>query len=76
MMEIVIRIFWPLINYAKITQEVLIKGMDFMTVLPHIFEMVLYGIVWLTIGVAVYKKVQCNHQHVPHRSSENILGPI
>jgi ABC-2 type transport system permease protein len=60
LMEIILRMFWPLINYAKIAQEVLIKGMDFMTVLPHMFEMVLYCIVWLTIGVTVYNKTQCN----------------
>ena len=52
---IVIKAFWPVINYAKVVQEVLIKGMDFSTVTPNILQMGLYSIIWLPIGIICYK---------------------
>lgn len=55
-LESLVRIFWPLINYGKIAQEVLIKNMDFQTVQPHLKEMLLYFIAWLAIGIIIYKK--------------------
>jgi len=55
-LEIIIRAFWPVINYAKVVQEVLIKGMSFITVVPNILQMVLFSIIWLPIGIICYKK--------------------
>nr|WP_312578176.1 ABC transporter permease [Sedimentibacter sp.] len=55
-LEIIIRACWPLINYAKIVQEVLLKGMNFKTVIPNILEMGIYILIWLPIGIICYKK--------------------
>ncbi len=55
-LEIIIRACWPLINYAKIVQEVLMKGMDFKTVIPNILEMGIFILIWLPIGISCYKK--------------------
>ena len=51
----IIKIFWPLANYAKPLQEVFVKGMDFKTVLPNMLEMGFFSLVWLPIGVILYK---------------------
>lgn len=55
-LEIIIRACWPVINYAKVVQEVLIKGMNFKTVIPNILQMGLFSLVWLPIGIICYKK--------------------
>jgi len=55
-LEIIIRAFWPVINYAKVVQEVLIKGMSFKTVVPNILQLGLFSVIWLPIGVICYKK--------------------
>jgi len=55
-LEIIIRAFWPVINYAKVVQEVLIKGMSFITVVPNILQLGLFSIIWLPIGIICYKK--------------------
>jgi len=55
-LEIIIRAFWPVINYAKVIQEVLIKGMSFITVVPNILQLSLFSIIWLPIGIISYKK--------------------
>jgi ABC-2 type transport system permease protein len=55
LLEIIIRACWPLINYAKVVQEVLIKGTDFNTVIPNILQLGLFSIVWLPIGIICYK---------------------
>lgn len=60
--EIGTRLCWPLINYAKLMQEVLIKGRSFGSVLPYIVEMILFCVVWLVIGVVIYNKRQCNKE--------------
>lgn len=51
-----IRFTWPLINFAKPVQEVLIKDRSFGSVLPNMFQMILYGFVTIGIGVIAYKK--------------------
>jgi len=55
-LEIIIKICWPVINYAKAVQEVLVKGMDFITVVPNILTMCLFALIWLPIGMSFYKK--------------------
>lgn len=56
LLEVLIRACWPLINYAKVVQEVLIKGMDFNATIPNILQMALFAFVWLPIGIIFYKK--------------------
>lgn len=55
-LEIIIRACWPVLNYAKTVQEVLIKGMSFKTVIPNILHMGLFSLVWIPIGFFCYKK--------------------
>ena len=56
LLELIIRACWPVINYAKAVQEILIKGRSFTTVIPNILHMGLYIMVWLPIGIIFYKK--------------------
>lgn len=51
-----IKALWPLAYYAKIVQEVLIKGMDFQTVIPYIVKMLIFSAVWTVIGTIIYKR--------------------
>ena len=55
-LEIMIRLLWPLINYAKAVQEIIIKGRSLSSVITNIWQLVLYGIVWLIIGAFLYKR--------------------
>lgn len=70
LLEILIRACWPVINYAKVVQEVLIKGMDFSATIPNILQMVLFAFVWLPIGIVFYKKAFA-HDMVPDILCEN-----
>jgi ABC-2 type transport system permease protein len=55
-LEFIIRLSWPLINYAKLVQEILIKGLNFATVIPNILHMLLFSLVWIPVGIICYKK--------------------
>ncbi len=55
-LEIIIKACWPLANYAKVVQEVLIKGMNFKYVIPNILQLGLFSLVWLPIGIVCYKR--------------------
>ena len=55
-LEVIVRMFWPLINYAKFVQEILVKGMSFQTVIPNMIQMAVFIAVWLPIGVLCYKR--------------------
>ena len=55
-LKIVVQLFWPLIQFAKPLQEVLIKNRAFETVRPQILSLLAYTIVWTLIGWQVYKK--------------------
>jgi ABC-2 type transport system permease protein len=68
LLQTIIRALWPLINYAKIIQEVLIKGRGYRSVAENIREIIIYGLVWLLIGLFFYdraftkKKDALNHE--------------
>lgn len=55
-LEMLIKSFWPLIYYAKPMQEVLLKDRSFITVLPNILQMLVFALVWIPIGVILYKR--------------------
>lgn len=55
-LELMIRACWPLINYAKPLQEIIIKGRNFISVIPNIVHMIIFGAIWLPVGIYVYKK--------------------
>ena len=56
LLEILIRLLWPLINYSKAVQEILIKGRGFSSVLTNIWQLLAYGVVWLILGAFLYKR--------------------
>ena len=56
LLEIMIRLLWPLINYAKAVQEIIIKGRGLASVITNIWQLLAYGIVWLIIGAFLYKR--------------------
>ncbi len=56
LLQTIIRALWPLINYAKIIQEILIKGRDFTSVAENISDIVIYGLAWLLIGLFFYNR--------------------
>lgn len=55
-LRIVTRITWPLIGYAKNIQEIFIKGKEFSAVIPDLVYMLVFGCIWLFIGVKVYTR--------------------
>lgn len=56
---IIVKICWPLANYAKVVQEVLIKGMNFRYVIPNLLQLSAFSLVWLPIGIICYKRAFC-----------------
>jgi len=55
-LELIIRACWPLINYAKPLQEVLIKDRSFISIIPNITQLLVFGLIWIPIGILTYKK--------------------
>ena len=55
-LEILIRLLWPLINFAKPVQELLVKGRSLISLIPELTQMVMYGLVYITVGIILYKK--------------------
>ncbi len=56
LLAVIMKISWPLIYYAKTVQEVIIKGMGIITVLPNIISLLLFSAIWFPIGIHLYKK--------------------
>ncbi len=59
LLGIIVKICWPLANYAKVVQEVLIKGMNFRYVIPNLLQLSAFSLVWLPIGIICYKRAFC-----------------
>ena len=55
-LRIITRTLWPLIGYAKNVQEIFIKGKEFSAVLPDIIYLIVFGVLWLFIGIKVYTR--------------------
>lgn len=51
-----VKLFWPLIYYAGPARDVLVKGVPFHVIWPYVWQGLLYGIIWIPLAVAVYKK--------------------
>lgn len=51
-----IKLFWPLINFARPFDEVLVKGLAFEAVKGSIIQMLAYTALWFPISVAVFKR--------------------
>jgi len=55
-LRIITKTLWPLIGYAKNVQEIFIKGKEFSAVLPDIIYLIVFGVLWLFIGIKVYTR--------------------
>ena len=53
---VLIKLFWPLINFARPFDEVLVKGLAFEAVKGSIIQMLAYTALWFPISVAVFKR--------------------
>lgn len=54
--EVLVRMFWPVINYAKPVQEILVKGLGFEAVVSNLVQMGVFTLFWLPVGVLCYKR--------------------
>lgn len=69
LLEIIVRACWPLANYAKVVQAVLVKGMNFKYVIPNILQLGIFSIVWLPAGIVCYKRTFCRES-----TQENVVS--
>ncbi|WP_157910271.1 ABC transporter permease [Petroclostridium xylanilyticum] len=52
----IIKILWPLINFARPFDELLFKGVSFNTVRTNMLEMVIYTLAWFPVAFWLVKK--------------------
>lgn len=69
LLEIIVRACWPLANYAKVVQAVLVKGMNFKYVIPNILQLAIFSLVWLPAGIVCYKRTFCRES-----TQENVVS--
>ena len=50
------KILWPLMNYARVFDEVMIKGLPFSTVIGNILGLILYSVIFLPLAIWYFKK--------------------
>lgn len=50
------KIIWPLMNYARSFDEIMIKGLPFATVRQNVVELVLYILIMMPIAIKCFKK--------------------
>lgn len=55
----VIKILWPLMNYARAFDEIMIKGLPFATVSRNVVELVLYILIMMPIAIKCFKRSFC-----------------
>ncbi len=55
-LPILIKIFWPLINFARPLDEVLFKGISFNIIQNNILQMFIYALIWLPISIWIFKR--------------------
>ncbi|WP_053982379.1 ABC transporter permease [Niameybacter massiliensis] len=56
LLAIPVKILWPLMNYARAFDEVMIKGLPFATVSQNVVELLVYSLIMLPIGIKCFKK--------------------
>lgn len=74
------KILWPLMNYARAFDEVMIKGLPLSAVASNILELIIYSIIFLPLAVWCFKK-QFNHRETlqkrkevhPHNEEKNTI---
>lgn len=60
----VVRLLWPLMNYARTFDEVMIKGLTFNEVKQNIIGLVLYSIIMMPIAIICFKRSFSNEEKV------------
>lgn len=55
-LQIMSKAIWPLINYAKPMQEIIVKGRESYTVIPEILFMLIWGMLLLAAGTIMLEK--------------------
>lgn len=56
LLRYVAKILWPLMNYARVFDEVMIKGLPFSAVIGNILGLILYSIIFLPLAIWCFKK--------------------
>lgn len=56
MMAGIIKVVWPLMNYARAFDEVMIKGLPFRAVKDNVIGLVIYIVIGMPIAVMCYKR--------------------
>lgn len=63
-MVIGIKLVWPLIYFARLFDEILIKGLTFNAVKVDMMQLGLYTLVWLPMAIVLFKKQINSKQEV------------
>lgn len=69
LLAVVVRTIWPLMNYARSFDEIMIKGLSFATVSRNVVELVLYSMVMMPIAIKCFQK-SFNTEQTHHKTSE------
>lgn len=55
-MIVVIKLLWPLCNFAPVVKGVLQKGMGFTDILPSLLQLLIFALAWGTMGYFLYNR--------------------
>ena len=67
-----IRIIWPLMNYSRAFDEVMIKGMHCSVIKENIAGLALYILIGLPIAILCYKRSFSSHESIGNSSAMNL----
>lgn len=56
LLAVVAKTIWPLMNYARSFDEIMIKGLSFATVSRNVVELVLYIVIMMPIAIKCFKR--------------------
>lgn len=52
----IIKVFWPLIYFARPFDEIIVKGLSFNMIKENLIGMAIYILVWMPIAILIFKK--------------------
>jgi len=56
LLVVLLKVFWPLINFARPFDEIIIKGLSLKDVSHNIYQMLLYILFWMPVSIMVLKR--------------------
>ena len=56
LLKSIVRVIWPLMNYSRVFDEVMIKGLPLNVVKDNLFGLLIYIVVGMPIAIYVFKK--------------------